>query len=136
MNHETGWSFTAPWEPLSVRRGDALGFRPIADRYADLLAPGLSTATVDARWIALLSWCLRWSHVVWRRAERERDLSTRTAQRARYAWLRPLELPAFLAGLEGALHPQELRGRRTDGWWRRGLRRMENFATRLSDQAM
>ena len=48
---QPGWYFTAPWTPVAIRRGDALGFRASAEYFADLLAPGLSNATSDARWI-------------------------------------------------------------------------------------
>lgn len=59
---QDGWYFTAPWDPVLIRRGDALGLRAGADYFAELLAPGLSNASSDARWISLLSWCLMWSH--------------------------------------------------------------------------
>ncbi len=36
------WYFTAPWDPVAIRRGDALGFRAGADYFADL--PGLGRA--------------------------------------------------------------------------------------------
>jgi hypothetical protein len=85
------WYFTAPWDPVPIRRGDALGLRAGADYFADMLAPGLSNGASDARWISILSWCLKWSHIVWQYAG-GRDLSQRDDQRARYAWLRPLEL--------------------------------------------
>ncbi len=91
MSEESSWYFTKPWEPVSIRRGDALGFRAASDYFADLLAPGLSNGTSDARWISLLSWCLKWSHLAWQNAG-GRDLSHRDEQRERYAWLRPLEL--------------------------------------------
>jgi hypothetical protein len=68
MSEQRGWYFTAPWDPVPVRRGDALGLRAGADYFAELLAPGLSNNTSDARWISLLSWCLKWSHIVWRNA--------------------------------------------------------------------
>jgi len=99
MNTEPDWYFTAPWEPVRLRRGDALGFRAAADHFADLLAPGLNNATRDARWITLLSWCLYWSHRAWQKAG-GRDLSEREEQRRRYAWLRPLELLWIARALE------------------------------------
>jgi hypothetical protein len=91
MDDQRGWYFTAPWEQMPIRRGDALGFRAGADYFADLMAPGLSNNTSDARWVSILSWCLQWSHVAWRSAGGG-DLARRDDQRARYAWLRPLEL--------------------------------------------
>ena len=27
MDDQCGWYFTAPWDPVPIRRGDALGFR-------------------------------------------------------------------------------------------------------------
>jgi hypothetical protein len=43
--------FTAPWEPVVVRRGDALGLRALADQFADALAPDLSNRVRDGRWV-------------------------------------------------------------------------------------
>lgn len=127
MNYDSGWYFTAPWDPVMIRRGDPLGFRAGADYFADLLAPGLSNATSDARWISLLSWCLKWSHVAWRNAGGG-DLSRREAQLARYAWLRPLELLWVDRTLEAGQATGQLRGRRSVERWRRGDRRAPNFA--------
>ena len=83
--------FTAPWEPLIVRRGDALGMRALADRFADAVAPGLSNRIRDGRWITILSWCLVQSDTRFRETG-GRSLETKEEQRDRYAWLRPLEL--------------------------------------------
>lgn len=124
---ERGWYFTAPWDPVPIRRGDALGFRAGADYFADLLAPGLSNAASDARWISLLSWCLKWSHVVWRSAGGG-DLSRRDGQRARYAWLRPLELLWVDRTLESGQTTGQLRGRRSVERWRKAERQLPNFA--------
>lgn len=110
-----------------VRRGDALGFRAGADYFADLLAPGLSNATYDARWISLMSWCLKWSHVVWRNAGGS-DLSRHDGQRARYAWLRPLELLWVDRTLESGQTSGQLRGRRSIERWRKAERRPPHFA--------
>ena len=112
----TDWYFTAPWDPISVRRGDALGFRAGADYFADLLAPDLSNSTIDARWIALLSWCLQWSHVAWRNAGGG-DLSCRDGQRERYAWLRPLELLWVARTLKSGQDTGQLRGRQSSERW-------------------
>lgn len=127
MHEQSGWYFTAPWEPVPIRRGDALGFRAGADYFAGLLAPGLSNAASDARWISLLSWCLKWSHVVWRNAGNS-DLSRRDAQRARYAWLRPLELLWVDRTLESGQTTGQLRGRRSIERWRTAERQLPNFA--------
>ncbi len=83
--------FTAPWEPVAARRGDALGLRALADQFADALAPDLSNRVTDGRWVTILAWCLTRSHEVFH-ASGARSMETREQQRARYAWLRPLEL--------------------------------------------
>jgi hypothetical protein len=83
--------FTAPWDPVVVRRGDALGLRALADQLADAVAPGLSNRVRDGRWVTILSWCLARSQEVFH-ASRGRSVTTRAEQRERYAWLRPLEL--------------------------------------------
>ena len=83
--------FTAPWEPVLVRRGDALGIRALTDVIAEAVAPGLSSRINDARWITILAWSLARSHDAFF-ASGGRSVSTRIEQRARYAWLRPLEL--------------------------------------------
>ncbi len=121
------WYFTAPWDPVSIRRGDALGLRGGADYFADLLAPGLSNGASDARWISLLSWCLKWSHIVWTSAG-GRDLARRDEQIARYAWLRPLELLWVDRTLESGQTTGQLRGRRSVERWRNADRQLPNFA--------
>jgi hypothetical protein len=127
MAEQPGWYFTAPWDAVPIRRGDALGLRAGADYFADLLAPGLSNATSDARWISLLSWCLQWSHVAWSKAGGG-DLSRRDDQRARYAWLRPLELMWVDRALESGQTTGQLRGRRRIEQWRNGGRKATNFS--------
>ncbi|RDI98955.1 hypothetical protein DVT68_10695 [Dyella solisilvae] len=127
MDEQYGWYFTAPWDPVSVRRGDAFGFRAAADYFAELLAPGLSNSTFDARWISILSWCLQWSDVAWRNAGGG-DLSRRDDQRARYAWLRPLELLWVDRTLQSGQTTGQLRGRRSIERWRKADRRLSNFA--------
>jgi hypothetical protein len=122
-----GWYLSAPWEPVTVRRGDSLGFRAAADHFADLLAPDLSNATSDARWISILSWCLAWSHAAWRRAGGG-DLSRRDVRSARYAWLRPLELLWVDRTLASGQATGQLRGRRSIERWREADRRLPNFA--------
>jgi hypothetical protein len=83
--------FTAPWEPVIVRRGDALGLRALADQVADALAPDLSNRVRDGRWVTILAWCLARSHEAFH-ASGGRCSVTREDQSSRYAWLRPLEL--------------------------------------------
>lgn len=121
------WYFTAPLEQIPVRRGDPLGFRATSDYFAELLAPGLSNATSDARWISLLSWCLQWSHLAWTKAGGG-DLSRRDDQRSRYAWLRPLELLWVARTLESGQMTGQLRGRRSVKRWLDTKKRVPNFA--------
>lgn len=83
--------FTAPWEPVLVRRGDALGLRALADQFANAVAPQLSNRVHDGRWVTILAWCLVRSHEVFH-ASGGRGVMTRTEANDRYAWLRPLEL--------------------------------------------
>jgi hypothetical protein len=83
--------FTAPWEPVVVRRGDALGLRALPDQFADALVPDLSNRVRDGRWITILAWCLARSQQVFH-ASGGRSVLTRAEQAERYAWLRPLEL--------------------------------------------
>ena len=111
MSEHGSWYFTAPWDPVLIRRGDALGLRAGADYFADLLAPGLSNATSDARWISLLSWCLKWSHVVWSNAGGG-DLSRRHV--VSIARLQPVirpSVPASVRLAEGwtGKHPSQRR---------------------------
>ncbi len=123
MAEQWSWYLTEPWEPVSIRRGDALGFRAASDYFADLLAPGLSNSTFDARWISLLSWSLKWSQSAWQSAGNS-DLSSREGQRERYAWLRPLELLWVARTLASKKADQsseitgQLRGRRSIERWR------------------
>jgi hypothetical protein len=127
MPEQWDWYLTGPWEPVSIRRGDALGFRGASDYFAELLAPGLSNNTSDARWISLLSWCLKWSHIAWQNAG-GRDLSRRDEQRERYTWLRPLELLWVDRTLEAGQETGQLRGRRSIERWRKNHRTPPNFA--------
>ena len=83
--------FTEPWEPLIVRRGDALGLGAIADRFAEAVVPDFSNRIRDGRWVTILAWCLVRSQQVFD-ASGGRSVATRAEQDQRYAWLRPLEL--------------------------------------------
>ena len=85
------WFLTAPVERIATRRGDPLGFRASANRFADALAPGLSNRTVDARWLTLLCWALKRSRSAWD-VHGLGSLHYRGATRDFYDWLRPLEL--------------------------------------------
>ena len=127
MIDESVWYLTGPWDPVQVRRGDALGFRAGSDHFADLLAPGLSNSTSDARWISILAWCLKWSHVAWQKAGSQ-TLTSQEAQAARYAWLRPLELLWVDRALESGRPLGQLRGRKSIERWRKAERGHCNFA--------
>jgi len=91
MDFGPRYLFTAPWEPVLVRRGDALGLRALADQFADAVAPQLSNRVNDGRWVTILAWCLVRSHEAFH-ASGGRGVLTRAEAGNRYAWLRPLEL--------------------------------------------
>jgi hypothetical protein len=65
--------------------------RNITDEVADMLAPGLTNRTRDARWLTLLAWSLVASDQAWRKVGGS-DISNAATRAERYAWLRPLEL--------------------------------------------
>ena len=102
--------FTAPWEPIVVRRGDALGLRALADRFADAVAPDLNNRISDGRWVTILAWCLVRSQEAFH-SSGGRGVDTRTQQTERYVWLRPLEL-IWVARTIGLA---------TDDWGKRSL---------------
>ncbi len=111
-----------------VRRGDALGLRALADRFADSIAPDLNNRIRDGRWVTILAWCLARSHEAFH-ASGGRGVGTRTQQRERYAWLRPLELiwVARTINLADDWRKRPLAGqRRVQPWWVHG-RREERF---------
>lgn len=109
---------TAPWKPLIVRRGDALGLRAFADQLADAVAPGLSNRVRDGRWVTILAWCLVRSHEAFH-ADRGRSVRTRAEQAERYGWLRPLELMwvARTIGLAEDWKERSLAGQRSVRPW-------------------
>jgi hypothetical protein len=86
------WFVSAPYDPVRVRRGDPLGFRQTADWYADLLAPGLSNRTIDARWVTLLLWMLNKANGAWQHFHAGAPLDDAATARAYYEWIKPLEL--------------------------------------------
>jgi len=88
---EASYFFTEPWEPVTVRRGDALGLGALADQFADAVAPGFSNRIRDSRWVTILAWCLVKSKLVFD-ASGGNSAITRKEQEERYAWLEPLEL--------------------------------------------
>ncbi len=87
------WYFSAPYEAPMVRRGDPLGLRLAAARYADALAPGLSNRTLDARWLTISAWMLVLANDVWRR--RGNSAAAGLSRRAAgdlFGWMEPIEL--------------------------------------------
>lgn len=89
-SHST-WFLSAPDSVSQARRGDPLGLRNLNNEAADLLAPGLTNRTIDARWMSILSWALVHSDRAWKKAGGA-ALRTADERAMRYDWLRPLEL--------------------------------------------
>lgn len=121
--------FTAPWEPIVVRRGDALGLRALADQFAEELAPELSNRVRDGRWVTILAWCLVRSQSAFC-AGGGGSISTAFQQKARYAWLRPLELMwvARTICLSRDWKRRSLAGqRRVHPWYEDGRKPLETF---------
>lgn len=104
--------FTAPWEPVVIRRGDALGLRALADQFAEAIAPNLTNRVRDGRWVTILAWCLARSQQAFH-ASGGRSVETRDQERERYAWLRPLELMWVARTI--ALTPEDWRTRSLAG---------------------
>jgi hypothetical protein len=115
---EARFLFTAPWDPIVVRRGDALGLRALTDVFAETVAPGLSNRVRDGRWVTILAWALARSQDVFH-ASGGHSVATRSKQGARYAWLRPLELiwVARTLALAQDWRHRPLPGRRSVGPW-------------------
>jgi hypothetical protein len=121
--------FTAPWDPVAVRRGDALGLRALTDELAELLAPGLSNRTEDLRWVTILCWCLYYSNLAWNLL-RQNTLTGRRFAQERYAWLRPLELMWIARTQElamGEWRGRQLPGQRSVASWLENNRRSSRF---------
>lgn len=123
---------TSPWEPVIVRRGDALGLRALADRFADAVAPDLSNRVRDGRWVTILAWCLARSQEAFH-ASGGRSVVTRTEQRERYAWLRPLELMwvARTITLTEDWRDRSLAGQRRVRFWCENSRSSDRFGMSL-----
>ena len=88
----TEWFYTAPLEDTSVRRGDPLGMRAVAEEMAEVLAPGLSNRTLDGRWISIMCWALQQSYSAWQAlgaVDDDGSVVTREAAKKLYSWLRP-----------------------------------------------
>lgn len=121
--------FSDPWDPVVVRRGDALGLRALADQFADAVAPDLSNRVRDGRWVTILAWCLAHSHEAFH-ASGGRSVVTRAEQRQRYAWLRPLEL-MWIARTVALAHDwgaRTLNGRRRVApWYVDGRKKPDRF---------
>jgi len=118
--HQPRIFFTAPWDPVVVRRGDALGLRALADEFAEAVAPGLSNRVRDGRWVTILAWCLVHSQEVFRMRSGP-SVSTASEQRARYGWLRPLELMWVARTIEladEAASNRSMSGQRSIRRWR------------------
>lgn len=129
LDFEPRLFFTAPWEPVFVRRGDALGLLALADKFADALAPDLSNRVRDGRWVTILAWCLARSQEVFH-ASGGHSVATRAQQRERYAWLRPLELMwvARTINLAEDWRDRSLAGqRRVRPWYEDKVQRTDRF---------
>lgn len=121
--------FSAPWDPVVVRRGDALGLRALADQFADAIAPDLSNRVRDGRWVTLLAWCLVRSQQAFH-AGGGGAVATRAQQRERYGWLRPVELlcVARTIALTEDWRDRSLAGqRRVRPWYERQAMKSERF---------
>ena len=121
--------FTAPWDPMVVRRGDALGLRAFTEVLADAVAPDLSNRIIDGRWVTILSWCLVRSQEIYHTSGGQSVLM-RSNQNERYAWLRPLELMwvARTMDLVGNYQERTLAGQRSvRPWLENGSRRAHRF---------
>jgi len=114
MNPSHEWLFTESAKQIFVKRGDPLGWGEIADNFSNMLVPGFSKGTYDARWITILCWCL----YVSKNAPLTHSLNTRNGKRERYQWLKPLELIWIAHALK---HNNDTKGMQLPG--RRGVQR-------------
>lgn len=123
------WFFSAPYEPPMVRRGDPLGLRLAATRYADALAPGLSNRTLDARWLTISAWMLVLANDVWRR--RGNSAPTGLSRRAAsdlFGWIEPIELLWIARTLKFAdTERRQLPGQRAVKKWLEAGQHTERF---------
>jgi len=123
------WFFSAPYEAPMVRRGDPLGLRLAAARYADALAPGLSNRTLDARWLTISAWMLVLANDVWRRRGNSAPAGlSRRAAADLFGWMEPIELlwiarTLSLVDIEG----RQLPGQRAVRRWLDGDQRTGRF---------
>lgn len=121
------WFFSAPYEAPMVRRGDPLGLRLAAARYADALAPSLSNRTLDARWLTISACMLVLANDVWRRRGNSAPAGlSRRAAADLFGWMEPIELlwiarTLSLVDIEGRQLPGQRAVRRwLDGGQRTG----------------
>jgi hypothetical protein len=133
ITHEPRLLFTEPWDPIVVRRGDALGLLALTNMFAETVAPGLSNRVRDGRWVTILAWCLVRSQQVFH-ASGSRSVSTRAEQNRRYVWLRPLELmwgARTIALAEDDWRERPLLGRRRVQPWYEDYRNRRYHADRF-----
>ncbi|MDP2345579.1 MAG: hypothetical protein Q8O67_31840 [Deltaproteobacteria bacterium] len=123
------WFFTAPYDPTPVRRGDPLGFRTAASRYAEALAPGLSNRTVDARWFTLTAWTMVLANDVWRQLGHSVPAGlSRHATADLFSWMVPLELLQVARTLRLAdKKGRQLPGQRAVAKWLAGGEKRARF---------
>jgi hypothetical protein len=89
------WFYSSPIEDISVRRGDPLGMRALAEDMAEMLAPGLSNRTIDGRWLSILCWAVNQAYSARQALGVVKDdgaIASPQAARELYRWLRPLEI--------------------------------------------
>jgi hypothetical protein len=131
---DSRWFFSAPYEAPMIRRGDPLGLRLAAGRYAEAIVPGLSNRTIDARWLTITAWMLVMANDVWRRCGNSTEAGlSRSAAAELFGWLEPLELmwiarTLVLAGPKG----RQLPGQRAVGRWLDANQRTERFGMQLA----
>lgn len=95
MHPITEWFYSAPTDGSTVRRGDPLGMRGIAEDMAEWLAPGLSNRTMDGRWISIACWAVWQGGEAWRALHSHAGddaLASRQGAAELYSWIRPLEV--------------------------------------------
>lgn len=91
--------------------------QPVANEFAEVIAPGLSNRIRDARWITILCWCLKQSERARNRwlpqGEEDSYLLTSRGSAERYQWVRPLELLWIYLGTRENGKRRQLPGKRS-----------------------